>query len=315
MSAARRVPAGAIGAPLALLALGPALGCVDLDSFVWNPRHCSAVDTAPDSYDCAERKLCTPCDAPLPFEAHGVPADHVEQVPVDVGDGITNDAYLIRGSGARADVMIAYAHGNFGGIEHYLNRVGLLYQTGADLFVLDYRGFGKSSTTAEPTEEQFNADLLHARDALRTHMLEGQRLVLVGFSAGALAATELAVREPPCGLVLENAWPSVQAFADDSTFIGVPQTFLTTGSWSTIAKMAHISAPYLHLHGELDETVRHELGRQVFDAAASDDKRFLLVENAEHGNYGDDVPTVMGPAYLETIEAFLDERLACPAAP
>lgn len=296
-------------------ALAHLVGCVDLDSFVWNPRHCSTVDTAPDSVDCAERKMCTPCEQPLPFEAYGVPADHVEQVSVAVGDGVTNDAYFIRGSGGRADLVIAYAHGNFGGIEHYLNRVGLLYQTGADLFVVDYRGFGKSSTSAEPTEAQFNADLASARDALRARLTPGQRLVIVGFSAGALAATELALHEPPCGLILENAWPSVQAFADDSTFIGVPQTFLTTGSWDTIAKMPHIAAPYLHLHAELDETVRHELGRQVFDAAGSDDKTFILVDNAEHGNFGNDVPTVMGPAYLATITAFLDERLVCPAEP
>lgn len=298
---------------LALLA--PPAACVDMDSFVWNPRHCSVVDPAPDSVDCAERKMCTPCDAPLPFDAVGIPVDAVEQVTVDVGDGITNDAYFIRGSGARAGLMIAYAHGNFGGIEHYLNRVGLLYQTGADLFVIDYRGFGKSSTTAEPTEEQFNADLLHARDALTARMSEGQALVIVGFSAGALAATELAVQEPPCGIILENPWPSVQAFADDSTFIGVPQSFLTTGSWDTMAKMAHITAPYLHLHAELDETVRHELGLEVFKAAGSEDKTYILVEHAEHGNFGNDVPTVMGPAYLETTNAFLDERLVCPGDP
>ncbi len=298
---------------LLAVALAPAGACVDMDSFVWNPRHCSLVDPAPESFDCAERKMCTPCDAPLPFEAFGVPADHVEQVTIDVGEGVTNDAYFIRGSGARADLLMAYAHGNFGGIEHYLNRVGLLYQSGADLFVLDYRGFGKSSTTAEPTEEQFNADLLPARDAMIARRGEGQALVIVGFSAGALAATELALLEPPCGLILENSWPSVQAFTDDSSFIGVPQSFLTTGSWDTIAKMPRITAPYLHLHGALDETVRHELGRQVFDSAASDDKSFLLVDGAEHGNFGDDVPTVMGPAYLETIGNFLDHHLVCPS--
>jgi len=278
-------------------------GCIlDMDGFVWNARHCSVVSR--DSDECANRKVCTPCDEPYDFTLFGIDAERVTQVLVPVGDGETNDAYFIQ---SNADKTIFYTHGNFGSLEHYMNRVALLAQTGANVFAVDYRGFGKSSSTSEPTEVQFMSDIRAARSALDS--FDAGVVVPYGYSAGALGAVEVAVSGAPlCGMILESSWPSVQAFADDSTFIGVPQSFLTTGAWDNIAKMPNVSVPLLSMHGDADDFVREEHGRRVFGAAATplDQKKFITVPGAGHGNFGDDVPTVMGASYLDEINAFLD---------
>ncbi|MDP2344051.1 MAG: alpha/beta hydrolase [Deltaproteobacteria bacterium] len=295
-------------------------GCFDLDSFVWNPKHCSlrsAESFGEKDELCEDKNMCTACGDPLPFEKFGIPADKATQHPIVLEEDKTNDSWFVASSGGPlSDVTIVFSHGNFGGIEHYLNRVALLFQTGANVYAVDYRGFGQSSTTAEPTELQFQSDTAFARDGLpailQEHGVSTSAVVLMGYSAGALSAVEMAVTDPSCGIVLEAPWPSVQAFADDSTFIGVPGSFVTTGTWDNISKMATYKQPYLHLHGSEDQTVRIELGEEMFDASPSTQKEFLAVEGAQHGNFlgkeGEipDVAETLGQReYVEKIAGFV----------
>ncbi len=296
----------------------PLAGCFDLDSFVWNPRHCSA----PSDELCAEKNVCTPCGEPLPFEKVGIPVEKVTRHPIALEDGETNDSWFVASAGgALSDVTIVFSHGNFGGLEHYLNRVGLLFETGANIYAVDYRGFGQSSTTAEPTEAQFLSDTSRARAGLpailQEHGVSSSAVVLMGYSAGALSAVEMGVTDSSCAMVLEAPWPSVQAFADDSTFIGVPGSFVTTGAWDNITKMRSYTKPYLHLHGTEDQTVRIELGEELFDGAGSSEKELVRVDGADHGNFlgkeGDipDVPAVLGAeAYAQKLATFVG-GLAC----
>jgi pimeloyl-ACP methyl ester carboxylesterase len=307
---------------VALCGLFLIAGCFDLDSFVMNPRHCSA------GYSdelCADKKLCTPCGEDLPFADFGMPADLATRAPIPLDDGEENDAWFVRAApgAALADVTVVFSHGNFGGIEHYLNRVALLWSVGVNVFAVDYRGFGHSSDPAEATEAQFMADARAARAFLPTVLeasgLDPQRPVaMAGYSAGALSTAEMVVQpagDGPavCGLLLEAPWPSVETFSRDSTFVGSPGSFLTTGTWNNIDKLRAFSGPVLHHHGADDLTVREALGRELFDAIGSADKTYVAVPGAAHGNFiagvdddvDRDVPAILGDAYLAQIEAFL----------
>jgi pimeloyl-ACP methyl ester carboxylesterase len=317
----------------AAIVLGPVVGvgCVaSLDGFVWNGRHCSTVDvTGPD---CAQKDMCSRCGEPLPFDKYGVPAGLAVQHPIPLSDGETNDAWFLPadpslGGPDRARLTVVFSHGNFGGIEHYMNRAALLWRTGVNVFAVEYRGMGQSSDPNEPSEDQFIADTAAAvallPEVLATHGLPPDGEVIVaGYSAGALSAVTMATGDdaaPTCGLLLEAPWPSVQAFSDDSTFIGVPGSFLTNGTWDNDTRLQTFSGPYLQLHGTKDETVRIALGRNTFGRVGSADKQMVEVEGAAHGNYlgerGDgnemDVAAVLGDdAYLELVGAFFD-RLDC----
>jgi alpha-beta hydrolase superfamily lysophospholipase len=294
---------------ITLMLASCASACFKLDSFVWNARHCSTIDGS-DVALCEDSKVCTPCDAPYPFASFGIDESRVTitQTPVDIGGGETNDAWFLdQGS----DVTVLYAHGNFGGIEHYINRIALLLNEvggGVNVFAIDYRGFGKSSVTTEPTEEEFMSDVQKARASLDA-VLEGREapssVAVMGFSAGALGAVEITRTSANCALVLENPWPSVQVFADDSTFIGTPQSFVTDGAWDNIAKMPDVDEPLLHMHATEDITVRLELGQRLF-AAANEPKEIIIVEGATHGNFVNDVPTVMADGYGAAIATHLD---------
>jgi alpha-beta hydrolase superfamily lysophospholipase len=331
MTRAHRSPARAAVFPVLIALPFVAAGCVaSLDGFVWNGKHCSTVDTG--GSDCAQKDMCSKCGDPLPFDKYGVPPGLATQHPILLDDGETNDAWFLAadptlGGPARAQLTVVFSHGNFGGIEHYMNRAALLWRTGVNVFAVDYRGMGQSSDPNEPTEEQFIADTAAAvrflPDVLAAHGLPVDgKVIVAGYSAGALSAVTMATGDdaaPVCGLLLEAPWPSVQAFSDDSTFLAVPGSFLTNGTWDNDTRLKTYEEPYLQLHGTDDETVRIVLGRRTFGAVASDDKELVEVEGAAHGNYlgerGDgnlpDVPAVLGEdVYLDTVGAFFD-RLAC----
>jgi pimeloyl-ACP methyl ester carboxylesterase len=328
--AARSSPA----APLRLVVtagLVAGAGCVaSLDGFVWNGRHCETVDVT--GFDCEAKDMCTKCGEPLPFEKYGVPAGRAVRHPIPLPDGETNDAWFLPadptlGGPERAQLTVVFSHGNFGGIEHYMNRAALLWKAGVNVFAVDYRGMGQSSDANEPSEEQFRADTA-AAVAFLPEVLAAQglppdgKVIVAGYSAGALSAVAMATGDdaaPTCGLLLEAPWPSVQAFSDDSTFIDVPGSFLANGTWDNDTRLSTYEGPYLQLHGTDDETVRLVLGRRTFGRVKSADKELVVVDGAAHGNWlgerGDgnkkDVAAVLGEdGYLDVVGAFFD-RLDC----
>jgi pimeloyl-ACP methyl ester carboxylesterase len=312
-----------------VVGVGVVGGCFSLDGFVWNGTHCSVID--PESDDCRLKEVCTPCGEPLPFEKFGLPKGLAAQHPIPLDDGETNDSWFLPaeaslGGAQRASITIVYSHGNRSGIEHYMNRVALLWKLGVNVWAVDYRGMGQSSDEQEPSEEQFAADTAAAvrflPEVLAAHGLADGPVVVAGYSAGALSAVRMVVGDATvtsCGLLLEAPWPSVEAFARDSTFIDVPGSFLAVGAWDNDTQLERFTGPYLQLHGTNDDTVRIELGRETFGRVGSDDKELIEVEGAAHGNYlgerGDgvekDVPATMGEdAYLAAVGAFID-GLSC----
>lgn len=293
---------------------------VSLDTFVHNATHCSTVGpaTCEDVSD-PNLRICTPCDADYDWAGVGIPADVPVQVTVTLDDGETNDAYFIPSTGAHPNITLVYGHGNRAGIEHYLNRLGILYELGVNLFVVDYRGYGKSSDPNEPSEEQLYADILRSKAALDTYLDENlsgqaQQIFYFGYSVGALPIMQLAVENPPCALMLEAPWPSVQAFSNDSTHMGVPASFLTTGVYDNIARVEDVKVPLLIVHGEADDFILIEHTEQMFEAA-NEPKKFIPVAGAGHGNFGQDVPTVMGAdAYRAAFMDFMTEH-SCTNTP
>lgn len=292
---------------LASLAVVSASCVADLDIFVSNAVHCSTVseETCTGTSD-PNRRFCTACDEPYPWADFGIAKDTVIDVSVKLADGETNTVHFIPSSGAHPDITVVYGHGNFGGIEHYLNRVGLLYQAGFNLFVVDYRGYGKSSDEAEPSEAQMYDDAVHMRDALdHIEGVDPGQVFLYGFSTGTLPIIEMAVQRPSCGVFMEAPWPSAQKFANDSSHVALPGSFVATGTWDNIVKMPEVHVPLLVVHGSVDDFIVIEHARAVFDAA-NEPKQFVEVTGAGHGNHGEDVPTVLGDdAYLSLVEEFV----------
>ena len=206
----------------------------------------------------------------------GVP---LEDVWFQSGDGTKLFGWYVEAQADRP--VILWCHGNAGNIINRLENLRELYRIGLSVFIFDYRGYGRSQ--GKPSEEGLYQDALGAYDYLtRTRMIRPERIVVFGRSLGAAVAGEVAVQKPAAGLILESAFPSIGAVAKFH-YGGVPVHWLLGANFALIDRLPQLSLPKLIIHGEKDDIIPLELGRQVFEAAKPP-QSFYVIEGADHNN-------------------------------
>ena len=177
--------------------------------------------------------------------------------------------------------VLLWCHGNAGNIINRLENLRELYRMGLSVFIFDYRGYGRSQ--GRPSEEGLYQDALGAHEYLtRIRMIRPERIVLFGRSLGGAVAGELAAQKPAAGLILESTFPSIEAVAKFH-YGGLPVHWLLGADFKLIDRLPQLSLPKLIIHGDQDDIIPLELGRQVFDAAKPP-KSFYLIEGADHNN-------------------------------
>lgn len=238
-----------------------------------------------------------------------IPASLIEEVAFP-SQGHTLYGFWVASNGGRPGITILYHHGNKHNMDEYWDRVMFLHELGVNLFIYDYRGFGRSQGTSA-TEEGLLAD----GDAALGYVLsrsevDPDSLGLYGYSLGNVVSIYLAAdRFDPLFLVAESPFASVTSLAQGSANLALPAWWLTEGSFDNAERVKRIVAPLLLLHGEADDFVRYrDNGRVVFENAPQP-KRLVLVAGALH----EDVPQTMGlPVYRQTILDWMTSHVPTP---
>lgn len=225
----------------------------------------------------------------------------LEEVWLPIDEVVTVFGWFVD-AGATAPVIL-WCHGNAGNVSHRLENMRLLYQRGISIFIFDYRGYGQS--TGAPSEVGFYQDALASYDYLiHQRRISPERLIIFGRSLGSSVAGEVAVQRDSAGLLLEGAFPSIQAMSDHHYF-GLPARWVMDVEFNLEKKIRTLNVPVFVIHGEQDSIVPIALGKQVFDAAL-EPKQWYAVSGAEHN----DVPFVGGEPYFREIATFLHRALS-----
>jgi fermentation-respiration switch protein FrsA (DUF1100 family) len=235
------------------------------------------------------------------------PTREVLATPGDVGldyqdiEFVTEDHLKIHGwfvpcEGATGTLLIF--HGNAGNIGDRIAWIEMLHQLGVHVFMIDYRGYGKSD--GKPFEEGLYRD---ARAAYhwweKERQPKGEKLVLFGESLGGAVAVNLAAKVSPAGLILQSTFTSARDMAKNMFLIGMLHRF--TGVHFDSAKaMKHVQCPKLIIHGTKDTTVPFDLGKRLFDLAPAP-KSFFTVPEAGHN----DLIWIAGTEYTRQLKTFL----------
>jgi len=202
-----------------------------------------------------------------------------------------------------AAATLLWCHGNAGNIGDRLENLMLLNRHGLSAFIFDYRGYGRSR--GEPTEGGLYRDALAAYDWLTGQKgVAAESLILFGRSLGAAVAGELARKRRAAGLVLEGAFPSVEAVARRA-FYGLPAHWLLEARFDLAGRLKEVRMPLLVIHAERDTVIPLELGRAVYEAAHSP-KEFYAVPGADHN----DTYLVGGEAYFQRLLRFVRQMIS-----
>ena len=122
-----------------------------------------------------------------------------EEVSLKTEDGITLNNLLFKADSSKG--IILYLHGKATSLERYGKYAGFYTDLGYDIFMTDYRGYGKSEGSIS-SENQLHQDNQMLYDELKKTYSE-DKIIIVGYSLGTSFATKLASENSPKFLILQ----------------------------------------------------------------------------------------------------------------
>jgi hypothetical protein len=219
-----------------------------------------------------------------------------EDVYITAHDKVRLHGWFIRNLNAKYTLI--FFHGNGGNISHRLDKIETFYKEGLNIFIIDYRGYGKSEGT--PSEQGLYSDALAAYDYLdqRTDV-DSNKFIVYGESLGAAVAVDLATKGKVAGLIMDSAFTSVPEMAKAKS-VWVPG-FLISTKMDSLSKIKRINVPKLFIHSPNDEIIPYYMGEKLYGAAVAP-KGFLKIKGRHNEGF-----LVSKQLYAQGIARFLKE--------
>jgi uncharacterized protein len=215
----------------------------------------------------------------------------VQEVRVEV-EGATLSALHLRLPQPKG--VVFFLHGNGGNLKTWFTSAAFYRRANYDLFMLDYRGYGKSTGHIE-SEAQLRADVRKAWDQIAP-LYAGKRIVIYGRSLGTALAAGLAAQVQPDLTILVSPYWNMEELVRIH-FPLVP-TMLLRYPLATNVDIRAIRNPILILHGQDDTTIPVTQGIRL--QADAPQAEIVRVPGAGHGDVHRFAP------YLDAINARLD---------
>lgn len=212
--------------------------------------------------------------APLPSD-HRFDIPGIEEIKVPV-DGATLSAIHLRLPEPAG--LVFFLHGNAGNLQTWSTNIDFYRRVNYDLFMLDYRGFGKSTGTIE-SEAQLHADVKAAWNLVAPRYA-GKRIVVYGRSLGTGLAAKLAGNVQPALTVLVSPFLSLKAMAGEY-YPWLP-AFLNRYPMRSDEQLAAINAPVLIIHGDRDTLIPISHAERLRQTRAATE--YQVIDGAGHND-------------------------------
>lgn len=236
----------------------------------------------------------------------------LEDVYFKSSDGTALHGWFLPNRVGNKKGTIMFLHGNAQNISTHVRFVWWLPRNGYDVFIFDYRGYGRSA--GEPTLEGVHLDVQSAMATLLARKdIHPDKLVLYGHSlGGALSITSLAkspYRDRFKLLIVESAFSSYRTAAREvlgnfwlTWLFQYPLSWTFRDDFKPIEAIPRISPiPILLVHGDADPVVGHHNSGELYTAARQP-KNFWLISGANHA-------ALDNPQQRERLLKYLDKML------
>lgn len=238
------------------------------------------------------------------------PIREIEVTPKDIGleyediffktsDGVVLNGWFI--STPQSKATLIFCHGNGGNISHRLESINNFHKIGFNVFIFDYRGYGKSKGTVSEEGTYLDAVAAYNYVASRQDVAK-DKTIAFGRSLGGVIAIELAIRTKVALLICESSFVSIMDMAKQIYKVRIPGCFLAY-RYDALSKIRNVIVPKLIIHSQDDEIVPFFHGERLFQAAKKP-KEFYTLRGGHNNGF-----LATGNDYLEYIETFVEKYL------
>jgi fermentation-respiration switch protein FrsA (DUF1100 family) len=193
-------------------------------------------------------------------------------------DGLTLHGWFFQAAKPDAHAAILVLHGNAQNLSTHVNGVLWLIAEGFDVFIFDYRGYGRSEGAPSIPGVHRDAEAALATLVSMPRTRDRKVIVLGQSLGGAIAVYTVAnspYKERIAALVVDSAFSSYRRIARDKLAehcitwpFQYPASFFFNDAYSPIRWIRKVSpVPVLILHGSRDPVVPAHHGRMLYDAA------------------------------------------------
>jgi len=233
------------------------------------------------------------------FLASKLPADYkftfnqkFEEFTIPSFDGTKLNGVLFKAEKSKG--LIFYLHGNAGALDTWGDIADNYTQFGYDIFILDYRGFGKSEGAIEDEEQVYKDISIVYKQLIKRY--EEKNVIITGYSIGSGLASYLAAENNPQKLILLSPYYNVTELSTErAPFF---PDFLKKFAFMTNNFIPKIKAPIYIFHGITDEVIGYNHAVRLSKLLKKDDKFFTL-QGQGHSQMNDNLE------YLKELQQIL----------
>lgn len=177
--------------------------------------------------------------------------ENFEERFIEMGDGKKLNALLFKAENSQG--VIFFLHGNAGSLEDWGSVAETFKKLDYDLFIPDYRGYGKSEGTIK-NEEQLHQDIQILYEYLKSGYAEN-KIIVLGHSIGSGMAAKVASGNNPKLLILQAPMYSLPDLVKNTPPFNIFPQFLIRYKFSTGTYLKKARMPVAVLHGDQDEII------------------------------------------------------------
>lgn len=175
--------------------------------------------------------------------------------------------------------LIFYLHGNGGSINGWGGVAEFYNSMNYDVFMLDYRGYGKSEGEINSRDQLFS-DIELAYDEVVKRYPEN-KIIILGYSVGTGLASKLASQKNAKLLILQAPYFSMKDEMDQK-FSFLPK-FLLKYNFETNKYLKTVKSPVIVFHGDKDEVINYKASLKLKNNFKKGDTLIILKDQNHNG--------------------------------
>lgn len=200
-----------------------------------------------------------------------------EEINIKTSDQKVLHGLLFKSENSKG--LIFYLHGNAGSLKSWGKVAHIYTDLNYDVFILDYRGYGKSEGSIDSQEQIFSDVQMAYDEMLKTY--QEDKIIVLGYSIGTGIAAALASSNHPKLLILQAPYYSLTDLMKQ-TYAMVP-TFILKYKFETDEFIENCKMPVVIFHGNEDKVIYYGSSLKLQEHFKDQDTLITLVGLGHNG--------------------------------